>query len=77
VLRDAQRDLDEALSIANQDGMDLHQAACHLEYARLYAAMGDGEKAQRSLDVARTLIEKTSYHRRDGDVQQIGASLSR
>jgi len=35
----AQRDLDEALSIAQRGGMRLHQADCHLERARLYLAM--------------------------------------
>jgi tetratricopeptide (TPR) repeat protein len=34
----AQRDLDEAFSIAARGGMGLHLADCHLEYARLYIA---------------------------------------
>jgi hypothetical protein len=34
----AQRDLDEAFSIATRGGMGLHLADCHLEYVRLYLA---------------------------------------
>ena len=34
-LNKAQKDLDEAFSIASRGGMGLHLADCHLEYARL------------------------------------------
>ena len=36
----AQNDLDEAFTIATRGGMRLHEADCHLEYARLYLAKG-------------------------------------
>ncbi len=34
----ALNDLDEAFTIATRGGMRLHEADCHLEYARLYLA---------------------------------------
>ena len=36
----AARDLDEALEIATRGGMRLHEADCHLEFARLHLAAG-------------------------------------
>ena len=36
----APRDLEEAMSIAERGGMGLHRADAHLEYARLYLALG-------------------------------------
>ena len=36
----AHRNLDAAMSIAERGGMGLHQADAHMEYARLYLAMG-------------------------------------
>ncbi len=35
----AQKDLDEAFTIASRGGMGLHLADCHLEYARLYMSL--------------------------------------
>jgi tetratricopeptide (TPR) repeat protein len=75
VFKDAQRDLDEAMSIASRDGMDLHRADCGLEYARLYLALDDAEKARKSLNAAKEAIERTAYHRRDGELSEIGARL--
>jgi tetratricopeptide (TPR) repeat protein len=75
VFKDAQLDLDEAISIANWDGMALHQADCHLEYARLYLAMDDKAKARQSFSAATRIVETTGYHRRDGELELIGASL--
>jgi tetratricopeptide (TPR) repeat protein len=37
----AQHDIEEAMTIAERGEMGLHQADCHLEYARLYLAMRD------------------------------------
>ncbi len=45
----AQRDLEEAMAIAERGGMGLHQADCHLEYARLYLAMVDKDQAREHL----------------------------
>jgi len=67
----ARADLEEALSIAMRGGMRLHQADCHLEYARLHLACGDKEKARQSLAQAKEMIEDIGYHRRDGEVAEL------
>jgi len=67
----ARRDLDEAFSIATRGGMRLHEADCHLEYARLFVAGGEKDKARESLDRAKKMIEEMGYHRRDGECQRI------
>jgi len=71
----AQRDLHEAMTIAERGEMGLHQADCHLEYARLYLAMGDKEEAREHLATAREMIGKMGYHRRDGEVEELEAML--
>ena len=72
----AQRDLDEAMTIAERGEMGLHQADCHLEYARLYLAMGEKEEdARKNLDTAKEMIEEMGYHRRDTDVREIEEKL--
>ena len=64
----ARADLDEALSIATRGGMRLHEADCHLEYARLCLATGETEAAREHLARAKTMVAETGYHRRDGEV---------
>ena len=64
----ARGDLDEALSIATRGGMRLHEADCHLEYARLCLATGETEAAREHLARAKALVAETGYHRRDGEV---------
>ena len=71
----AQHDLDEAMTIAKRGEMGLHQADCHLEYARLYLAMGRNEDARKCLDTAKELVEKMGYHRRDREVEELEAML--
>ena len=71
----AQHDLDEAMTIAERGEMGLHRADCHMEYARLYMAMGDKGKARENLDTAREMIQNMGYHRRDKDVQEIEEQL--
>jgi tetratricopeptide (TPR) repeat protein len=71
----AQHDLDEAMTIAERGEMGLHQADCHLGYARLYLAMGEKEDARRCLDIAREMVEKMGYHRRDKDILEIEEQL--
>ncbi len=63
------------MTIAERGEMGLHQADCHLEYARLYLAMGRNEDARRCLDTARGMVEKMGYHRRDKDIMEIEAQL--
>jgi hypothetical protein len=71
----ARADLDEAISIASRGGMGLHQADCHLRYARLYLAQGEGKKAWDSWAKAREMIERMGYHRRDKDAREIDEQL--
>jgi hypothetical protein len=71
----ARADLEEALSIATRGGMRLHEADCHLEYARLHLACGEKEKARQSLAKAKQMIEDMGYHRRDGEVAELEGML--
>ncbi len=72
----AQRDLEEAMSIAERGGMGLHQADCHLEYVRLHLGMGEKEQAREHLDTAREMIDKMGYHRRDREVVRLAKQLA-
>jgi tetratricopeptide (TPR) repeat protein len=72
----AQKDLEEALSIATRGGMQLYQADCHLEYARLYLAQGEREKARESLATAQGMVAEMGYHRRDPEVEELEAELT-
>ncbi len=72
----ARRDLDEAFSIATRGGMRLHEADCHLEYARLHLACGEKTQARESLAKAKTMIEEMGYHRRDQEVKELEGRLS-
>ena len=67
----AQNDLDEAFVIATRGGMRLFEADCHLSYARLALAQGDKAQAREHLATAKALIERTGYHRRDGEVKEL------
>lgn len=75
-LERAQRNLDEAVTIATRGSMGLHQADCHLEYARLYLAMGEKDKARESLAIAKKMIEEMGYHRRDNEVRDLEEKLT-
>jgi tetratricopeptide (TPR) repeat protein len=74
-LNRAQRDLDEAFTIATRGGMGLYLADCHLEYTRLYLAKGDKPKAREHWQIAKDSIEKMGYHRRDKEVQELEEQL--
>ena len=82
-LKKAQKDLDEAFTIATRGGMGLHLANCHLEYARLYLAyLRFGmtpeqlkQKAREHWQIAKDSIEKMGYHRRDKEVQELEEQL--
>jgi len=71
----AQHDMDEAMTIAECGEMGLYQADCHLEYARLYMAMGKNDDARRRLDTAREMVDEMGYHRRDKDILEIEEQL--
>jgi len=72
----AQRDLDEAFTIATRGGMRLHEADCHLEYARLHLAMSEKDKVRESWAKAKKMIEEIGYHRRDPEIHLIEAQLA-
>jgi tetratricopeptide (TPR) repeat protein len=71
----AQKDLDEAFSIATRGGMRLYQADCHLAFARLYLAKGDNAKAHEHWKTAKRMIEEMGYHRRDKEVEELEEQL--
>ena len=81
----AQRDLDEAFSIATRGGMRLFEADCHLEYVRWYLAMASAgrdvpaerlyDDARKHLAIAKNMIEEMGYHRRDQEVKELEALL--
>jgi tetratricopeptide (TPR) repeat protein len=75
-LAGARRDLEEALSIAARGGMRLHEADCHLAYARLYRALDETDQARGSLAAAKTMIQDMGYHRRDGEVAELEEVLA-
>jgi tetratricopeptide (TPR) repeat protein len=70
-----QQALEEALSIATRGGMRLHEADCHLEYARLHLACGEEEKARQSLAKVKEMIQEMGYHRRNGEVAELEGVL--
>jgi tetratricopeptide (TPR) repeat protein len=82
----AQKDLDEAFSIATRGGMGLFLADCHLEYARLSLAQplpnppltGEGRvrSAWEHLKTAKEMIAKMGYHRRDKEVEELEEQLT-
>ena len=71
----AQHDIEEAMTIAERGEMGLHQADCHLEYARLYLAMEEKVRAREHLAIAIKMIEQMGYHRRDHEVKELDAML--
>ena len=71
----AQHDLNDAMTIAERGETGLHQADCHLEYARLYLAMCKNEDACRCLDTVREMVDEMGYHRRDTDILEIDEQL--
>ena len=71
----ARCDLDEAMTIAEHGEMGLYKADCRLGYARLFLAMCDKEKAREALAIAKEMIGKMGYHRRDGEVKEMEEQL--
>ena len=53
----------------------MHLADCHLEYARWYLAKGDKAKARGHWEIAKKMIEKMGYHRRDKEVEELEEQL--
>ena len=71
----ARRDLDESMTIAERGEMGLYKADGRLGYARLYLATGEKEKARGELAIAKEMIGKMGYHRRDGEVKELQERL--
>ena len=63
------------MAIAERGGMGLHKADCHLEYANLYLTKNDMVKALENLDIAKKMIEKMGYHRRDCAISELESML--
>ena len=72
----AQRDLDEVRILAARCGMRLHLADYHLEQARLFLALQRPEDARLHYESAKSLVEETGYHRRDGDLGELETQLN-
>jgi tetratricopeptide (TPR) repeat protein len=71
----AQADLAEAQRIAERGEMGLHLCDCHLEWARLCLSQGERDKAREHWATAKAMVERMGYHRRDGEVDEIGREL--
>jgi tetratricopeptide (TPR) repeat protein len=74
-LEQAETDLKQAMSIAERSKMLPLLADCYLEYARLYLAQGQREKAGQSLATAKSKIKTIGYYRRDKEVDELEAKL--
>ena len=73
----AKRDLDEAFSIATRGGMGLFLADCHLEYARLgLVETLHATSLREHIAIAKQMIEKMGYHRRDKEVEELERQVS-
>ncbi|NJD52670.1 MAG: tetratricopeptide repeat protein [Candidatus Methanoperedens sp.] len=71
----SRHDLDEAMTIAERGEMGLHKADCRLGYTRLYLALGEKKKAREEMAIAKEMIGKMGYHRRDGEVKELDGRL--
>jgi tetratricopeptide (TPR) repeat protein len=71
----AQSDLAEAQRIAERGEMGLRLADCHLERARLCLATGERAQAREHWATAKAMVERTGYHRRDREVEEIAQEL--
>lgn len=57
--------------------MPLCQTDTHLEYARLYLAQGQPEKARPHLTTAKKMVADLGYGRRHQDILDLEAQLCR
>ena len=72
---EAQTDLDKVFDISHSE-MLLDLTDYHLESSRLALAQNDIAKAREHFVKAKELVEKTGYHRRDGEVREIGEKVA-
>ncbi|MGB9293821.1 MAG: TIR domain-containing protein [Desulfobaccales bacterium] len=73
----ARQDLQEAMARVKRSGMALLQIEAHMEYTRLYLALGHPEKARPQLATAKKMIGDLGYGRRNQDVLELEAKLRR
>ncbi len=71
----AQSDLTEAQRIAERGEMGLHLCDSHLERARLCLAQDYCDKAREHWAMAKAMVERMGYHRRDREVEEIAREL--
>ncbi|MCP5104869.1 MAG: hypothetical protein GY950_15895 [bacterium] len=68
----AREDLEDAREIAERGSMGLHLADYHLESARLCKDEGGKEEeTARHLEIAKKMIHKMGYHRRDPEIAEL------
>ena len=72
----AERDLAEAYRIAKRSGMGLNLVDYHIQSTRLRRAQDNKTKAREHLAVAKELINRMGYHRRDKEVGELEAQLA-
>jgi tetratricopeptide (TPR) repeat protein len=70
---EARRDLDEALSSATRGGFRLHEVDARLGLGRLLLAEANPISARDQLALARKIIDRTGYHRRDAELAALEA----
>jgi tetratricopeptide (TPR) repeat protein len=63
--------IDEAMRVATRGNMRLYVADCLLQYARLFVAQGEKQKARESWEKAKEMIEQMGYGRRKKEVEEI------
>jgi tetratricopeptide (TPR) repeat protein len=71
----ARADIDEATAVATRGSMALLRADCLLTRAGLSAAAGDMAEARAALAVAKEMVERMGYRRRDADIRRVEAAL--
>jgi tetratricopeptide (TPR) repeat protein len=72
----ARANLDEVMTDTTISNLALQQADCHLEYAQLYLAQGESEKAGEHFNEGKKLIERIGYYRRTNNVEALGKQLN-
>ena len=72
----ARADLEEVFEIADRSGMKLYLTDYHLEFCRLCIAESKPDAARKHLEQAKVLVDETGYHRRDGEVEELGDCLN-
>lgn len=72
---EAWRDMEEVFEIAERGGMKLFLVDYNLEAGRVCVAEGDKKGAKEFYEAAKSLVEETGYHRRDGEVLMLEESL--